>query len=546
MARIALIACTGNTWAHSLLQALRRAGSAHECNLIEVADFRGGAAGRDSELSCIYVPSLTDKEGMLPDLSEAERVFEESARIRPRKFILFSSALIYGTGPARKRMVSEDHCGRSFGTAQICKAWKALEAAATRHLGSIVPATILRPATVLPSPTLLSRRLMRRLVVTLPGHDPGVQLLTLGDLAEALLCAVESGRAGVFNVAPDGVIPLSAAIRIARSYRIPFPRTLQRFTANSEALEFLRYPWTISNARIKAEFGLAPRKSSLAAMVESRDSGQLVPQPEPAFDEFGMDANYIRLFGKTLFRFLCDFYWRIETRGLEHIPRHGPGVLVGMHRGFMPWDGVMALYQVVQETGRIPRFLTHPGLLKFPFIGDFMRKLGGVVACRESADRVLENGELLGVFPEGVHGAFVPYRKAYQLQSFGRDDFVKMALRHRAPIIPFVTVGSAEILPVLWQIRSRWWTRYSGWPCLPVSTFPFLPVPLPSKWHTRFLPPIHTEEQYPPEAAADASVVKAISLEVRTRMQASVDEMLRRRRHIFFGSVFKQEGEQKN
>ena len=207
----------------------------------------------------------------------------------------------------------------------------------------------------------------------------------------------------------------------------------------------------------------------------------------------------------------------------------------------MPWDGIMALHQLVEKTGRIPRFLTHPGLLKFPFICNFVRKLGGVVACQESPARVLESGELLGVFPEGVRGAFTPYRKAYTLQGFGRDDFVKMALRYRAPIVPFVTIGSAEIFPIFGQIKSRRWTRYSDWPCLPISTFPFLPVPLPSKWHTQFLPPIHVEEQFPSGAAPDASLVKRISGEVRTKMQQAVDDMLCRRRSIFFGSVFDSE-----
>src|SRR5260370_41767235 len=85
------------------------------------------------------------------------------------------------------------------------------------------------------------------------------------------------------------------------------------------------------------------------------------PAPAPEYDEFGMDREYIARCGKTLFKFLCDCYWRIEARGLEHLPRQGPAVLAGTHRGFMPWDGVMALHLVVNETGRVPRFLTHPG-----------------------------------------------------------------------------------------------------------------------------------------------------------------------------------------
>jgi hypothetical protein len=54
----------------------------------------------------------------------------------------------------------------------------------------------------------------------------------------------------------------------------------------------------------------------------------------------------------------------------------------------------------------------------------------------------------------------------------------------------------------------------------------------------RFLAPINVHEDYSPDAARDRTVVKAISLKVRTAMQVALDEMLARRRSIFWGSVF--------
>lgn len=265
-------------------------------------------------------------------------------------------------------------------------------------------------------------------------------------------------------------------------------------------------------------------------------NGPSLAPPQPQLD--GMDRDYIESWGSTLFDFLCRYYWRIETCGLENVPRQGRAILVGTHRGFMPWDAVMTLHLVVRNTGRVPRFLCHPGLLKFPPLARFFTRLGGVLACRENAERILAADELLGILPEGVEGAFSLYRDAYKLASFGRDDFVKMALRHRAPIVSFVIVGNAEILPMFARIKSRWWTRHLDWPYLPISTFPIVPFPLPSKWHMRFLAPINLHEDYSPEAARDRSVVKAISLKVRTAMQGALDEMLARRRSIFWGSVF--------
>ena len=473
---------------------------------------------------------------MTPDLAEADRVLAQAAGQRAKKMILLSSALVYGTSPGRQSMVAENYAGS--GDDPVAASWRSLERTAERHLQSRMALTVLRPATVVNSSSLLSRRLLSPIILTVTGHNPVIQLVSLSDLARAIILAAEAERMGTFNIAPDNVIPLHAAVRLANGHRLAVPYTLQRSTTRSAPLEYLRYPWTVSNQKAKRELGFFPEQSSLAALREIRSDGRSTPQTQPEFDEFGMDKAYIGALGRNLFDFLRQRYWRIATKGLEHLPTQGAGVLVGIHRGFMPWDAVMALHLIAREKGRFTRFLTHPGLFKFPFISTIIRKLGGVVACKQSADRVLENNDLLGVFPEGVRGAFSNCRDAYRLLPFGRNSFVKLALRHRAPIIPFVTVGSAEVFPIFAQIKSRAWTRYAGWPSIPISTFPFLPMPLPSKWHVQFLPPIHVHEQYSPEAAQDTATVKAISAEVRARMQAAVDEMVSRRRSVFFGSAF--------
>jgi 1-acyl-sn-glycerol-3-phosphate acyltransferase/nucleoside-diphosphate-sugar epimerase len=525
MSKIELVACSGNPLALSLLQALRKA------TVPDLVNLRTPEDKIITQASTVYIPGCTNRDCMSPDLSKAQRVFQQYARIRSKRFILLGSALIYGTGPARQSMVKEGYDGRRNSQPRVCNAWRSLEAMAHQYIEekSLI---ILRSAIVLPALGVLSTRLMRWLTVTLPGRNPVVQIVSPSDLASAVLRAVVSDRRGVFNVAPDGAVPLHAAIRIAGSHRIPLPGTLQRLVRNSETLDYLRYPWTVSNSAIKEQLGFSPSKSSVAALIETR--GHRKGVVERTFDDFGMDEEFIRSCGKTLFKFLSDIYWRIETQGMEYIPLSGRAVLVGTHRGFMPWDGVMALHLVVRETGRFPRFLTHPGLFKFPFISSLMTKLGGVIACQESAGRVLQADELLGIYPEGVQGAFALHRNAYKLQPSWRNTFVKMALRHRAAIVPFVNIGSADSLPVFAQIRSRFWTRYATWPCIPISTFPFLPVPLPSKWHVQFLPPIHAEQQYPPESAQDAALVKSIGLDVKCRMQEAMETMVRRRRSIFF------------
>jgi len=529
MASIAVIARGGNLLAIHLTDALRRQRPGTQFSLVSpgftASDYPGGA---------IYVPTLSDRNGMFPDLGEVQAVVQQSPRLEGKKLVVISSALIYGTGPSRQSLVTEDYRAAVRSSRRIADQWKGLENLISQNFSGN-QLTILRPVTVVPSQALLSRRLLSNFTLTLPGHNPVVQLLSISDLAQAVLCVMEQDCAGTFNVAPDSVVPLHAAIRLAGGHRLPLLRSLQRLDAGKEALEYLRYPWTASNKEIK-QHGFRPEKSSIAALCELHPKRSSV-LPEPIFDEFGMDRQAIDFYCRSIFKFLWQ-YWRIETKGLEHIPQQGPAILVGTHRGFVPFDAFMALRAVAQKTGRVPRFLTHPGLLKVPFIGNFMRKLGGVLACQESADRVLENGDLLGVFPEGIRGAFALCRGAYELKNFGRDSFVKLALRHRVPIIPFVTVGSAEVFPILAQIKSRRWKRYSDWPCIPVSTFPFLPVPLPSKLHMQFLPAIHVEENSGAEATQDRSIVEAISHDVRNRMQEAVNEIISKRRSVFWGSAF--------
>lgn len=536
MSEITLIARKNNMLAQALRRPLLQTASSNKLSWCE-PDQLINSDSSDPGITYVYLPESGDRDGMTPDLREAEQLFERMSQLHCGALVLLSSALIYGTGPGRHTLVEEDYSPPGVPTF-ISQQWHDLEELVRKHLEHGARLVILRPSLILPSPALPARFLGRRFVRTLPGHDPVLQLLSPVDLAEAVLCAARTAKCGTYNVAPDTLVPLHHAIRFARHTRLPFPRTLQRTVHRMEALDYLRYPWTVSNQKIKRDLGFVCRQSSIETLIASNSQRRFPQDTTQHFDEFGMDPDYIRFYSKTLFKLVSDFYWRVEYKGIENIPTKGRALLVGVHRGFMPLDGVMALHTIFRTTGRIPRFLTHPALLKFPFLANFITKLGGVVACQESADRVLQSGELLGIFPEGIHGAFRLYRESYKLHPFGREAFVKLALRHRAPIVPFVTLGSAEILPIVARIRSRRWTKYAGWPFIPITPiFPFLPIPLPTKWHTLFLPPVQVE-QFPPEVAEDPAVVKALSSEVRGRMQAALDDMRRLRKSIFFGSIF--------
>jgi 1-acyl-sn-glycerol-3-phosphate acyltransferase/nucleoside-diphosphate-sugar epimerase len=543
--------------AHALINRLSKSAVVEACQL--APRFNSGYALLFSEHAIdmvVYSPQLRRKNEMIPNLAEAAMVFEECSRAGIAKVVVVSSAAIYGADPHNPGFIAESHAPVRCDKNSVGNYWDKLEILADEYVGQLTDAslTILRPVAVpVRGGTDYFSRLFRRgLVPTLPLYDPSLQLLTPDDLAQAVCCAVESSTGGVFNIAPDGVIPLRVALRMAGAKRLPVARLVHRLARRvlaslrlafpGDQLEYIRYSWTVSNAKITRELGFAPEHSSAEALLAILN-GQASqcwsnPTERPHFDDFGMDINYIEAKRRRIFKFFHDYYWRIEVKGGEHIPRQGRAVVVGAHRGFMPFDGVMAFEFVAREVGRYMRFLIHPCLIKTPFPLDF-NKLGCLKVCRENADYVLQRDELLAFYPEGIQGAFRYYRGVYQLGKFGRDEYVKFALRNRAPIVPFVTIGSAEIFPVLAKIQWRWWKKKSLWPCFPIAPpFPLLPLPLPTKWHTQFLEPFHVEQHYPPEAANDAATVQAISQEVKQRMQVAIDDMLRRRKSIFFGSIF--------
>ena len=550
----------GAAEAHAVSKKLvdRLSGSGEACSRISepCADYRETFETAQAD-TLVYFPPVDPRQGSL-DFSEAEDVFGAASRAGILHVVAISSAEIYGPRPHNIGFLPETRPRTYSGKNAVAGQWIAFEECAERLLDP-VRLTLLRPAPMLVpgGDGYFSRLFWGRVAATLPGYDPSLQLLCPEDFVQAICLVVEKRPGGIYNVAPDGVIPLKKALRLARTLRVPVPKGLHAAgreivqgldrTGPVDQVDYIRYAWTVSNRKVKQDLGFEPGRSSveaLAAFLAEKPGGPALSADEAAgltFDDYGMDKSYVAAYGRTLVKFLRHVYWRIEHTGLEHIPRQGRAVLTGVHRGFMPLDAVMTFHLLVAEIGRHPRFLIHPTLIKFPFQFNFMTKLGGMIACQENANYVLGRDELLGIYPEGINGAFIYYRDAYRLGRFGRDEYVKMALRNRAPLVPFVTVGTPEIFPVFGKLNWRWWKRFTLWPCFPIAPpFPLLPVPLPTKWHIQFLPPVHLEEQYPPEAADDPAVVKAISRDVKGRMQAAIDEMLERRKHIFYGSIFEE------
>ena len=250
-------------------------------------------------------------------------------------------------------------------------------------------------------------------------------------------------------------------------------------------------------------------------------------------DLFGLDPAF-RDRVKPAFRFMHDRYWRVEVSGAHNVPKSGPALLVSNHSGAIPFDGAMIVTSVDKERGRVLRFLYDRFVDNVPPVSTFYRKVGGAVATRDSAFKLLQAGELMLIFPEGVSGVAKSFGDRYRLRTF-TPGFARLAFSLDVPIIPVAVVGAEEIYPLVG--RAEGVGKMLGMPYVPIT--PFFPmlgllgtVPLPTKWFIRFGKPIRlaavSEETRWLQARIEA-------VRIRRAVQAMVTRLKRRRQSVFFG-----------
>lgn len=254
-------------------------------------------------------------------------------------------------------------------------------------------------------------------------------------------------------------------------------------------------------------------------------------------DEFGFDPDLTENVLMALVRPLYRSWFRVESSGLENIPDDSGALVVANHSGTVAFDSVMTQVALLDDhpAHRHLRMLGANLVFQTPFLGEIARKAGHTLACTPDAERLLERGEIVGVWPEGFKGIGKPFSERYKLQRFGRGGFVAAALRTKTPIVPTAIVGAEEIYPMISNAKTL--ARLLGLPYFPITpTFPLLGplglVPLPSKWFIEFGEPILTDG-YPEGAADDPMLVFNLTDQVREQIQQALYRLLMRRPSVF-------------
>lgn len=259
-------------------------------------------------------------------------------------------------------------------------------------------------------------------------------------------------------------------------------------------------------------------------------------------DHAGVGAGYddtLEPFAAPLLRALYRAWWRVEVAGLENVPASGRVLLVANHAGgLFAHDAAMLKLALQDEhpSRRRAVALVDDLASSLPLLGDLVRRCGAVHATPANAGRLLALEHAVIAFPEGAQGIAKPYAERYRVQRFGRDGFVRAALRTGSPVLPVAIIGAEETHPVV--ARADRLGRLLGLPYLPLTpTFPWLGllglVPLPSKWRIEIGAPLPWSLRQDPDAASDRTQVRRLAEDARRRVQGLVVGARRRRGAAF-------------
>lgn len=242
------------------------------------------------------------------------------------------------------------------------------------------------------------------------------------------------------------------------------------------------------------------------------------------FDTFGLFPPSLEMALRVTAP-LYDHYFRVDSTGAEHIPVTGPAILVANHGGILPLDAAILGIDVVRQARRVPRLITDHFVPRLPIVSTLLARVGVVSGTRANVRHLLERGELVAIWPEGVSGPAKPFRERYQIQRWSVG-FAELAIRHHAPVIPVAIVGAEESWPLLAKVG----TRIFGAPYVPV---PIAPLPLPAKLHLCYGEPIALHAGHISSDAEDPAVVGAAAERVRHALEDLLIATLASRRGVF-------------
>ncbi|MEV6285355.1 NAD-dependent epimerase/dehydratase family protein [Kribbella sp. NPDC051770] len=204
-----------------------------------------------------------------------------------RKLVVKSSTTVYGAGPRDPAMFTEEMAPRAIHHTGLSKDAVEVEGYVrgfARRRPDVTVSTLRMANWIGPqTDSPITRYFAMPVVPTVFGYDARLQFLHESDGVEAIHHATVEDLPGTFNLAGDGVLVLSQAIR-----RLGRPVVrLPSFTASSTAavvrrarladfspdqITFLTYGRAVDTTRMRTEFGFEPQYTTAEAFDDFRAS----------------------------------------------------------------------------------------------------------------------------------------------------------------------------------------------------------------------------------------------------------------------------------
>ncbi|CAN1126690.1 Phytyl ester synthase 2, chloroplastic [Linum perenne] len=241
-------------------------------------------------------------------------------------------------------------------------------------------------------------------------------------------------------------------------------------------------------------------------------------------------------------------------KGLDGIPSEGPVLIVGYHM-LMGVDSSPLVTQIMLERNLLVRGIAHPMVfsrLKDGFMPplshfDDFRVMGAAPVSGTALFKLLSSKAHVLLYPGGLREAF--HRKGEQYQLFWpeRSEFVRMAARFGAKIVPFGVVGEddygevcfdyndqmkipflRDILQSITEETPQLRTEADGGLGGQGLHFPVCRPKLPGRFYFLFGKPIETQGRKE-ELSRDREKAHELYLEVKQEVYNSIDYLKKKR-----------------
>lgn len=237
-------------------------------------------------MSVIATPGSAGGRGTMKELNvigsmQLLAACQKSATVE--RVVVKSTTTVYGSSPRDPAMFTEDMGPKRLPSSGYAKDVYEIEGYVRgfARRRPDVEVTMVRAANVVGPHVVspLTNYFRLPVVPRVLGYDPRMQFLHEEDLMAVLRHAATTGVPGTFNVAGDGLITLSQAVRRAGKASVAMPRfavgrlgaTMRQVRVSDfspEQLGFLTYGRGVDTTRMRTELGFEPRWSTADAFAD--------------------------------------------------------------------------------------------------------------------------------------------------------------------------------------------------------------------------------------------------------------------------------------